>query len=240
MARIGASNSTTPVLTENIPRFTFSAPSASLQVHTFASFERFISSKPPTSTLPIFSTIVSLQASATSFFALTSTGEVITFGSALHPQVLGRTPSPAQPANSPAPVPFLGGIPIRKVAVGGWLAAALSEDDDLYVWGGQASEAERLSALPTPSSGEEVKLVDINGGMDVVDVGVGFGHILALTEDGNLWAIGEGKHGQLGMGCSIFEKDWVKVQGGWEGKGQIVEVSCGMCSSWVMVDTRKQ
>ena len=240
MARTGASNSTTPVLTEDMPKFTFSAPSASLQVHTFASFEKFIASKPPTSTLPIFSSIVSLQASATSFVALTLTGEVITFGSALHPQLLGRTPTPSHPANAPAPVPFFGGIPIRKIAVGGWLAAALSEDNDLYVWGGQASEVQKLDALPTPSTGEEVKLVDIDGGMDVIDFGVGFGHFLALTKDGNLWAIGDGEHGQLGTGSKRFEKSWVKVSGEWEGKGEIVEVGCGMWSSWVIISTRRR
>lgn len=114
----------------------------------------------------------------------------------------------------------------------------MSEDNDLYVWGGQASEAQRISILPKASDGEEVKLVDIEGGVDVVDVGVGSGHIMALTGDGNVWAIGDGENGQLGTGSKAFEENWVQVKGQWEGKGRTVEVGCGVWCSWVIIDTR--
>ena len=237
---MGLFGGSTPVLTNNTPKLTFSAPSTKLEIHTFASFEKLLSSEPPTSTLPIFSSIVSLQASATSFAALTANGEVLTFGSALHPQVLGRTPVPSSPANVPTPVPFLGGIPIRKIAIGGWLAAAVSEDNDLYIWGGQAGESQRISALPQASAGEEVKLVDIDGGRDVIDVGVGSGHMIALTGDGDLWTIGEGSFGQLGTGRLAFKNCWIKVRSEWESKGKIIEVGCGMWCSWVIIDTKRR
>ena len=163
----------------------------------------------------------------------------MTFGSALHPQVLGRNPTLSTPANIPAPIPFLGGIPIRKIAAGGWLAAALSEDKDLYIWGGQASEAQKISALPDLAAEEEVKLVDIDGGVDVIDVGVGSGHIVALTQKGDLWTIGEGAYGQLGTGHKNFEENWVKIEGEWEANGRIKEVGCGIWSSWITVQAKR-
>jgi alpha-tubulin suppressor-like RCC1 family protein len=137
-------------------------------------------------------------------------------------------------------VTFLGGIPIRKTAVGGWVGAAVSEDNDLYIWGGQAGDRNRVSALPSPADDEEVKLVDINGGVDVIDVGVGSGHVVALTADGEVWVAGEGEYGQLGTGGQDFEEDWVRVRGDWEGKGKVVAVGAGVWCSWIMVDTRKQ
>ncbi|KAL6717551.1 hypothetical protein ACLMJK_005466 [Lecanora helva] len=214
-ARGRASSGCTPIKTEFTPKLTVSAPTSRLEMHTFASFASLINSESPTFTVPIFASIISLHASATSFAALTGIGEVLTFGSALHAQVLGRTPTPSDPAHIPASVPFLGGIPIRKVAVGGWLAAAVSEDNDLYIWGGQASEARRINALPKASDGDEVKLVDIDGGVDIVDVGVGSGHVIALTSRGDLWVIGDGGYGQLGTCRRSFEEDWVKIKGDW-------------------------
>ena len=114
----------------------------------------------------------------------------------------------------------------------------MSEDSDLYIWGGQAGEAKKMNALPRPSDGAEVVLVDIDGGVDVVDVGVGSGHILALTRDGKVWVTGEGEYGQLGTGTKAFEEDWLQVRGEWEGNGRVVEVDCGVWYSWVLVDTR--
>ncbi|KAK4692076.1 hypothetical protein P7C71_g5058, partial [Lecanoromycetidae sp. Uapishka_2] len=206
--------SPTPIDSSAAPDFFLSPPTAKLQLHTFASFEDLLSSEPPTSTYPIFAPLSSLFASATCFTALTSAHEVLTFGSALHPQTLGRSPTPANPADKPCPMAFLGGIPIRKVAVGGWIGAVVSEDNDLYVWGGRAGEAKRVAALPRPGDDEEVRLVDIDGGVDIVDVGVGSGHLVALTADGAVWVTGEGEYGQLGTGQTIFEEDWTRLDRG--------------------------
>lgn len=230
--------SPTPLNSDSTPDFLLTPPTAKLQIHTFTSFEDFLSSEPPTSTYPIFRPLTSLLASATCFAALTSTGEVLTFGSTLHPQTLGRTPSPAAPADKPCPVKFLGGIPIRKIVVGGWIGAAVSEDNDLYIWGGQASSSQKIGALPKLGGGEEVKIVDIDGGVDVIDVGVGAGHVIALTADRKVWVAGEGGYGQLGTGSQGFEADWVRVRGEWEGRGEVFGVGCGVWCSWVLVDTR--
>lgn len=183
--------------------------------------------------------MVSLLASATSFTALTATREVLTFGSALHPQSLGRDPTISNPADSPCAIPFLGGIPIAKIAAGGWIGAAVSEDQDLYIWGGRAGEEKRMHALPKLSDDETVRLVDINGGVDIVEIGVGSGHVIALTAEGEVWAAGDGECGQLGTEERRFEGDWVRVRGEWEGKGTVVGLGCGVWCSWVVVDTRK-
>lgn len=170
---------------------------------------------------------------------MTATREVLTFGSALHPQSLGRDPTVSSSADSPCAIQSLGGIPIAKIAAGGWVGAAVSEDRDLYIWGGRAGEERRMHALPKLSDDETVRLVDINGGVDILEVGVGSGHMIALTADGEVWAAGDGACGQLGTGERRFEDDWVKVRGEWEGKGKVVGLGCGVWCSWVVVDTRK-
>ena len=169
---------------------------------------------------------------------MTATKEVLTFGSALHPQSLGRDPTVSDSADSPCAIPFLGGIPIAKISAGGWIGAAVSEDRDLYIWGGRAGAERRMHALPKPSDDEPVRLVDVDGGVDIVDVGVGSGHVVALTAEGKAWAAGDGQCGQLGTGGRRFEEDWVRVRGEWEGKGRVVGVGCGVWCSWIVVDTR--
>ena len=227
-----------PTDSPETPSIEFSPPTARLQIHTFSSIEDFLTSQPPTSTHPIVAPLRSLYGAATCFVALSATDEVLTFGSALHPQALGRTPTPANPAEVPSPISFLGGISIDKVAAGGWIGATVSEDRDLYVWGGQVGATKRINALPKFSAGEEMRLVDINGGVDVVDVGVGSEHMIALTGDGEVWVTGEGDCGQLGTGATGFEEDWVRVRGDWEANGRVVGVGCGMWCSWVLVDSR--
>ena len=144
----------------------------------------------------------------------------------------------SDPAESPGAIPSLGGIPIEKVAAGGWIGAAVSQDRDLYVWGGRAGEERKIKALPDLLDDEPVRLVDINGGVDILDVGVGSGHVLALTAEGEVWAAGDGECGQLGTGGRRFEEDWIRIRGDWEDRGKVVGVGCGFWCSWIVVDTR--
>lgn len=46
----------------------------------------------------------------------------------------------------------------------------------------------------------------------ILDVAVGENHILALTTMGRVYAVGEGKWGQLGTDRKKFESEWVQVQ----------------------------
>ena len=80
-----------------------------------------------------------------------------------------------------------------------------------------------------------MKLVDIEG-LDVFDVGVGDGHIIALTGDGGVWVCGVGWEGQLGLGEGRnFEGDWKKVNETWE-VGKVLGVEASSWGSWVLVE----
>ena len=158
----------------------------------------------------------------------------------MHARSLGREPTLSDPADSPGAIPSLGGVPVDKVAVGGWIGAAVSRDRDLYVWGGRTGDEKKIRALPDLSDDDEpVRLVDIDGGVDIVDVGVGAGHVVALTGEGEVWVAGDGECGQLGTGGRRFEEDWVRIRGDWEGRGKVVGVGCGFWSSWIVVDTTR-
>ncbi|KAI9870713.1 MAG: hypothetical protein M1830_003890 [Pleopsidium flavum] len=119
------------------------------------------------------------------------------------------------------------------------MTGAVSRDGDLYVWGGRSGSSSgsgegRISCLP--SAEDEVALVDIEGGVDVVDVGVGAGHILALTGDGRVFAVGLNRNGQLGIGEeSGFCEDWVEVPLEFGERKKVVGVECGYWSSFVLV-----
>ncbi|TKA74776.1 hypothetical protein B0A55_03865 [Friedmanniomyces simplex] len=71
-----------------------------------------------------------------SFLLLMEGGEVYSWGDARY-QSLGRAVvgEGATAAGKPGVVEALGGLKIVKVATGGWLSAAVSEDHALYLWG---------------------------------------------------------------------------------------------------------
>ncbi|KAK0259219.1 hypothetical protein LTS09_006043 [Friedmanniomyces endolithicus] len=77
-----------------------------------------------------------LLANMSSLLLLMEGGEVYTWGDARY-QSLGRSVvgEGATEADRPGIVEALGGLRIAKLATGGWLSAALSEDHALYLWG---------------------------------------------------------------------------------------------------------
>lgn len=169
------------------------------------------------------------------------TPSIYTWGDARHNH-LGRVITPNSLSATPQIVDHLGGIPIKKVSTGGWITAALSTSNDLYLWGGRPGEEHRIKALPDisrrPEDNEEVKLVDIDGGIDVLDVSVGAGHIVALTADGRVWTVGRGHNGQLGYGAKrTYEEDWIEIDLHLEKNKNVEAVYCGPCSSFLLVRT---
>ncbi len=233
--------------------------SSNMKLHSFPSFSSLLTSSPQsTITFPPLSTPTTPLASSTTFTSLTPS-QILTWGSPLH-SALGRHPTAENPASTPGPVLALGGIRIRKISTRGWITAALSTDDELYLWGGRAEERKRIGPFRRRREGEDVVLVelgrekereregmtedeildrDVNngtlgfeGGRDydddddddddgIVDVAVGESHILILTTRGRVYAVGEGKWGQLGTGRRKLEGEWVLVCGDdvWEGGG---------------------
>ena len=160
-----------------------------------------------------------LIANTASFLLLMEDGGVYSWGDPRH-QSLGRVISGegAVPADKPGIIEALGGLRISKVASGGWMGAALSEDGALYLWGAGAPGAEK-SIKPLKEAGAgEVALVELSsatkGGepSDVADVAVGDGHIAAVADDGRLFVIGDNKNGQLGLDSEeIFFEDWTEA-----------------------------
>lgn len=225
-------------------------------LHTYSSLPSLLSSSLPSTTHILPKPPTNLLSSANSFTALLGpTGSIYTWGDPRH-QHLGRTPTPSTPAPLPGLVTALDGISIRKVASGGWLTAAVSEDGGLYLWGGWPGfgvdgEKGRIACLPSSLAAdrkkndeenaereeeeEEVALVDIESGVDVVDVGVGADHILALTADGRVFGVGLNANGQVGIGKGEFCEEWVEVSTGLEEGRKILGVECGYWSSFVLV-----
>jgi alpha-tubulin suppressor-like RCC1 family protein len=164
--------------------------------------------------------------------------KIITFGSPLHPQLLARNPTCDKPAETPHHIPFFDGTIIRKIETGGWMCAGISQENDLYLWGGEAGtgEEEQIKCLPdrTAEESKMVKWAEIAGG-DVLDVGIGDGHIIALTNDNEVWVCGRGSEGQLGLGRGVwFAEQWREVEQEWGG-GVVVGVAAGGWGSWVVV-----
>jgi alpha-tubulin suppressor-like RCC1 family protein len=166
----------------------------------------------------------SLLATRTGFVALTVGGNVYTWGDGRFPHALGREVPASRPSAVPSLVDDLTGLNVVKIATGGDLVAAVTEAGDAYVWGmtalGSQGEENRAlqSLLKDRANGEYVARImlptsnnngdDSSGldaeenelGSDIVDVAVGDGHILVLTEVGSVWACGSHEHGQLGLG----------------------------------------
>lgn len=179
-----------------------------------------------------------LGANAICFTLLQEDGDIFTWGDARHHRCLGRPVSAESPAEQPGLVDALAGVPIAKVASKGWMSAAVSRGRDLYVWGrSPPGSTQRIRALPSDGGdeAEEVKLVEIEDGLDVLDVGVGAGHIVALAEGERVFAAGENDNGQLGLGYDTpeFVEAWTEVEG-LRGKN-VVEVTCGDRTSFVLV-----
>lgn len=70
----------------------------------------------------------------------------------------------------------------------------------------------------------------------MLDVGVGYGHMIVLTADGDVWGIGSSVNGQLGMGAGVEKvKEWAKLDLKLEEGKEIVGVVAGPRCSFVLV-----
>ncbi|KAK5119383.1 hypothetical protein LTR85_007739 [Meristemomyces frigidus] len=178
-----------------------------------------------------------LLANAATFLLLLEGGEVYSWGDPRH-QSLGRTThgGDATPAEEPGVVEALGGLRISKIASGGWMSAALSEDGALYLWGGSPPGAEKFLSRLREAGAGEVTLVELPGDgnepPDVIDVAVGDAHVVAVTADHRLFVVGDNKNGQLGLdSAQAFFEDWTEV----EALQDVQRVVCGPKASFAFV-----
>ncbi|KAL8765864.1 MAG: hypothetical protein Q9194_006436 [Teloschistes cf. exilis] len=216
-------------------------------VHIYPDLSDYLSGTTlPEETYSVEEEIVSLAASMCSFTLLTTAGQVLTFGEARCPGLLGRTPCAEEPAASPEIVSALEGIRIRKVAAGSNMIAALSREKDVYVWGHAVPQSleedhtgfsKLLNAVNSDGHAEDVHLVDLPDGADVEDVVVGNRHIAVLTTKGEVWGMGTNEYGQLGLGKAVKGTDgeWVKCFDAKEHGGAVVEMAAAPITTFIVV-----
>lgn len=178
--------------------------------------------------------ILQLESNATTFTALTSDGELFTWGDPRHG--LGRELTEEEPATEPCIVSALEGMYVSKISSGGWITAAVTRDRDLYIWGQQTpGEDERIEFLP--DGGDEVGLVDLGEDVHIEDVAVGAGHVLALTSECEVYAVGDNETGQLGAKDNEkFRKEWRKVEKMWKGRAKAVVSGNSAWSSFILAE----
>ncbi|KAF2173094.1 hypothetical protein M409DRAFT_62702 [Zasmidium cellare ATCC 36951] len=173
-----------------------------------------------------------LLANTGSFILLMEGGEVYTWGDARY-QSLGRAIGEAMPADKPGVVDALGGLNIFKIASGGWMDAALSADSSLYIWGATSPGVE--GSIRCLEDQDQVALVNLTDSaedfLDVQDVAVGDNHIAVISEGDRLFAVGENRNGQLGVGSEEhFLEEWQEVPN----LTQVRKVGCGPKSTFVL------
>lgn len=164
-----------------------------------------------------------LLVNATTQIALDKEGKVHTrTADPRYPACLGR---PHTGTSAFEPVPYLSETHITKIASGGYMTAAISEDGELFLWGqsnpgteGELGVLARLDDWSDPAmeketviwgntmQDEDIKCLNISiDGEDAIayDVAIGSGHILVAAkndEEHVVFAAGCGREGQLGLG----------------------------------------
>ncbi|KAK5678911.1 hypothetical protein LTS10_008566 [Elasticomyces elasticus] len=138
-----------------------------------------------------------LLANTASFVLLLESGDVHSWGDPRH-QSLGRTINGegAKKADEPGSVEALGGLKITKIASGGWMSAAISEDGALYLWGAAGAPGhDRSIGCVREAGAGEVALVELLASahdepLDVIGVAIGDAHVAVATTDGRLFVTG--------------------------------------------------
>ncbi|KAK6345590.1 hypothetical protein TWF718_007501 [Orbilia javanica] len=158
----------------------------------------------------------SIASTSTGFIALTSNGNVYTYGDKRF-NSLGRPPDASIASTSGSDnhgwgqVTALGGISIKNISAnpGGHVQSVLAEDGTVYIWGGDGSENINISLTSSDGNAEEdedVAMVDIicpethePVGFDGVYVGEDY---VVLIEEGGqgIWVSGGSDMSQIGFG----------------------------------------
>jgi RCC1 and BTB domain-containing protein len=129
--------------------------------------------------------------------ALTDTGEIFTWGEGK----FGRLGHGCE-RNQPTPKMIQGpltGKHVAQVVCGGFHTAAITNDGELYTWGGgehgQLGHGDKVNKTVPWLVASLTKL-------NLVQITCGWSHTVALTEDGKVFTWGNGDHGKLGHGSS--------------------------------------
>lgn len=171
--------------------------------------------------------------------AVTSTGQLYAFGNNFDGQLGNEATSGTLTAHPTPTLVTLPGAkgPVTKVAAGLNHSLAMTSTGQLYAFGdntyGQLGVAG--GANPTPA------LVTLPGaGGPVTDIAAGWGHSLALTSTGQLYAFGYNFYGQLGIeagigsGSGISTPTLVTLPGA---SGPVTQIAAGFSQSLAVTST---
>ena len=147
-------------------------------------------------------TYTQVAAGANHVLAVGSDGLVYSWGNNDHGQ-LGDNANTNTERFKPQPVKGADGQPFKAVQVSAGYAdsAAISPDGRVYTWGSEYNSDGEYS----PSKWAPTLAKDPNGsgqGLHAVQVSIGWGLVMALDADGNVYTWGFNNFGQLGNGTS--------------------------------------
>jgi alpha-tubulin suppressor-like RCC1 family protein len=151
-------------------------------------------------------TVTEVAAGRSHSLALTSTGQLYSFGENLRGQ-LGRALHSG--SRTPTPTPALVTLPgqsgtVTQIAAGQYHSLAATSGGQLYAFGyNKHGELGRSSGVGTRNAHSVPALVSLpaqNG--SITQLAAGLFHSLAITSSGQLYAWGRNKHGELGSAVS--------------------------------------
>jgi regulator of chromosome condensation len=123
---------------------------------------------------------------------------------------------------------------ITKLAAGGYTMTALDEEGNLWAW------ADRPPHLLPIDFGEELggepQVVGPLGEhfVGIVDVGVGQGHVILLTEEKDVFVAGDNDNGQLGLGRDSGRSPFAYTELNLAPNQEVVGVAAGPRSSFII------
>jgi len=132
--------------------------------------------------------------------ALGADGRVYVWGRNLYGVLGGDGRNREERVERPMPVPGLGRV--VEIAACVHAAAALVEDGTVWMWGSDEGGVMATGRVNDryESAREYHRPVRVQGVGDVAQIACGEAHMLALTRDGSVWAWGQNRAGQLGVG----------------------------------------
>lgn len=199
-------------------------------VHQYDSLHDLVTRAQP-EPFPALPPCTHLTAYDTGFAALTPNGSVYTWGDERYSACLGRDISEVSAAETPGLVMALQDLPtgpIAKIAAGGYMLAALTTGNDLYLWGGHPGRG----TVPADVTEEPAPVVIEES--DVADVAVGEAHLIVLTTDAKVFVIGDNGNGQLGLPVGSTDS-WRQVELNLQEGRRAVGVAAGPRNSFIII-----
>jgi len=121
-------------------------------------------------------------------------------------------------------------VPIHSLAVGPDCSIAVTEEGELYFWGRNEywMKIKVEWTKGNETKGENVPMkVSFPEKARIVEARSGYGHLVALDENGGVWTWGLNKDGQLGLGDNLDRQGPQKVEFFEKENLKVVQVRCG-------------